>query len=228
MEAHRGRARPLERWMGKTTRLSPLPHYLPLSLIPTTALTSSFPLHIVLFHFHHYFEPADATGLSRMARQHIHLALSTLPSQSATQPEGKVISGIRATSKYLLYLDVPMLLERTSSSLLSSSSFHSRVSLTLSSLLLSFAPLLSLTHLFLQPTRSFVFTDNVPLFLSTNDVLLSPGDPNASSPGRIERAFFLRLVERKTGRVVWTRGDEGDGVKEGELPSLDLRELKIE
>ncbi|KAL7418196.1 KptA family-domain-containing protein [Mrakia frigida] len=121
-----------------------------------------------------------ATGLSKMTRQHIHLALSTPPAQTSTKPEDKVTSGIRATSHYLLYLDVPLLLEH-----------------------------------------------NVPLFLSTNDVLLSPGDPNASSPGRIERAFFLRLVERKTGRVVWKRGDEGDGVEDKEL-EVNLGELKID
>ena len=65
-----------------------------------------------------------------MTRQHIHLALSTPPPRTASKAEGKVTSGIRATSTYLLYLDVPMLLERTSLSFSLFFLFLRRVPLT--------------------------------------------------------------------------------------------------
>lgn len=47
-----------------------------------------------------------------------------------------------------------------------------------------------------------MIADDVPLFLSDNKVLLSPGDP--STPGAIGSKYFLRAV-KKSGQVLWER-----------------------
>lgn len=100
-----------------------------------------------------------------MTRQHIHLALSTPPAQTSTKPEGKVTSGIRATSHYLLYLDVPLLLERESISAPFSPLFVAFRSLPLPPPLLS-----SFLSLCLNPTfvllRIFTHRQRSPLPLN--------------------------------------------------------------
>lgn len=79
-----------------------------------------------LFHLH-----ADETGLQKMTRQHIHLAL-TLPSSSKQtisaidngepnqSSQQKTVSGIRPSADLYIYLDVPLLLSRTFSAFFAS------------------------------------------------------------------------------------------------------------
>ncbi|CDZ97580.1 RNA:NAD 2'-phosphotransferase TPT1 [Phaffia rhodozyma] len=113
-------------------------------------------------------------GLSKMTRQHIHLALalpsqkspSTISSEAGSNQESsdpglgsgpvqKITSGIRPSANLYIYIDVPLLL-----------------------------------------------SENVPLFLSDNNVLLTPGDP--VTPGILPRKYFLRAI-RKNGEIVWER-----------------------
>ncbi|CED84169.1 RNA:NAD 2'-phosphotransferase TPT1 [Phaffia rhodozyma] len=57
-------------------------------------------------------------------------------------------------------------------------------------------------NLYIYIDVPLLLSENVPLFLSDNNVLLTPGDP--VTPGILPRKYFLRAV-RRNGEIVWER-----------------------
>jgi 2'-phosphotransferase len=89
------------------------------------------------------------TGLNKMSRQHVHMAVG-LPES------GNVISGMRNSSKVTIEIDLPAALAA-----------------------------------------------GIPFFISANNVVLSPG---AGNTGILPTACFRKVVERKSGKVLFGAG----------------------
>lgn len=118
---------------------------------------------------------------------------SALSAENQAEPRGptkKTVSGIRNQSTIYIYLDVPRLLAGKHMM-----RFLMRVHLLDGNRM----------HRDLRVAPAHP-ADSVPLFLSANSVLLSPGHPQ--TPGTISRQYFLRAVDRKTGSVIWQRPED--------------------
>lgn len=110
------------------------------------------------------------TGLNRMGRQHIHMAVG-LPKS------GGVVSGMRASSAITIEVDLVKAL-----------------------------------------------TAGIPFFVSENGVILSPG---VHTSGVIPTAFFKKVVDRRSGRVLPTGGREGGSASSGHQGPAASSELRI-